>query len=58
MNKFNPLDVLEIQECLYSYKLILNTLVTESPFDRQMKEARENSVDYLIDKCEDVLKGE
>lgn len=58
MKKFNPLDVLEIQECLYSYKLILNTLVTESPLDREMKEARESIVDYLMNKCEDVLKGE
>lgn len=58
MNKFSPLDVLELQECLCSYKFMLNALVTEDEFDMKMKEARESSVEYLISKCEEVLKDE
>lgn len=58
MCKLSTMDVAEIQECLEAYRILLNWMPSTDPRDFQMKEGRLSIVNYLIDKCDDIIDKE
>lgn len=58
MCKLTTMDVAEIQECLEAYRILLNWIPSTDSHDYQMKEGRLSIVNYLIDKCDDIIERE
>ena len=57
MNNFNAQDIYAIQECLCSYKALLNWLPAINKEDIDLKYIRVQTINHLINKCDDVLEG-
>lgn len=58
MCKLSTMDIVEIQECLEAYRILLNWIPSTDSHDFQMKEGRLSIVNYLIDKCDDIIDKE
>jgi len=58
MCKINAMNVYNIQECLESYRRLLEWLVPIDNTDILLKEQRMNIVNHLIEVCDDVLEKE
>jgi hypothetical protein len=57
MDKFTPNDIYMIQECLCSYKVLLNWLPNTSKEDSDLKYVRLQTIHHLIDRCDEVLEA-
>lgn len=53
---FNPHDIYMIQECLCSYKVLLNWLPAINKEETDLKYIRLQTINHIIDKCDDVLE--
>ena len=56
MNTFNAHDIYSIQECLLSYKALLNWLPVINKEDSELKYIRLQTINHLVNKCDDVLE--
>jgi hypothetical protein len=52
----NANDMLSIQECLTSYKILLDWLPVVNKEDGDLKYIRIQTINHLISKCDDVLE--
>lgn len=55
MSKFNILDIHSIQECLVAYKSLLQWIPVTCVEEMDLKDERLRVVDYLSDKCDEML---
>lgn len=53
---FNAQDIYEIQECLCSYKVLLNWLPAINREEVDLKYVKLQTINHLCDKCEDELE--
>ena len=58
MCKFSVIDVIAMQECLESYKRLIEWIPPIDNEDDDMRLARLNIVSHLSELCDDVLKME
>jgi len=56
MCKLKELDLLSIQDCLESYKVLLNWFPTTDITDADLKYDRIKIIDYLTNKCEESIE--
>lgn len=54
--KLNAQDLYAIQECLCSYKVLLNWLPTANKEEGDLKYIRVQTINHLCDKCDDMLE--
>ena len=54
--RFNAQDLYAIQECLCSYKVLLNWLPAVNDEERDLKYMRLQTINHLCDKCDDMLE--
>lgn len=54
--KFNAHDLYAIQDCLCSYKVLLNWLPSITNEDKDLKYIRMQTINHLCDKCDDMLE--
>ena len=54
--KFNAQDLYAIQECLCSYRVLLNWLPSTNKEENDLKYIRLQTINYLADKCDDMLE--
>ena len=54
-NKFSANDIYEIQECLGSYKILLDWLPTVDKEERDLKYVKLQIIQHLVKKCDRVL---
>lgn len=52
----NANDILNVQECLTSYKILLDWIPAITKEDRDLKYIRIQTINHLIGKCDDVLE--
>jgi hypothetical protein len=52
----NANDMLSIQECLTSYKILLDWLPVVNKEDGDLKYIRIQTINHLINKCDDILE--
>ena len=55
-NKFSANDILSIQECLFSYKTMLEWIPVTSREDGELKYIRKETIKHLAKKCDDILE--
>jgi len=53
----NMMDILSIQECLVSYKKLLEWFPVTNEFEEAMRDERFGLIDYLVDKMEAKLEA-
>ena len=57
MNRFNAHDIYSIQESLLSYKALLNWLPVVNDKDSDLKYIRLQTINHLVNKCDEVLEA-
>lgn len=53
---FNAQDIYAIQECLCSYKVLLNWLPAVNKEEADLKYLRLQTINHISDKCDDILE--
>lgn len=56
MMKFDLMDTHAIQECLLSYKKIIEWMPVTCPEELDLKDDRMKTIEYLCDKCEVIFE--
>lgn len=54
--KFNPIDIISIQDCLEGYKKLVQAIPAQDELDIILKDERIRIISHLLNKCEDVLR--
>lgn len=57
MCKINAVDLVSIQECLEGYKRLIEWLPVIDETELDLKDNRLNIINYLSNKCEELLNN-
>lgn len=58
MIKLNAVDLSSIQECLFAYHKLIKWLPTIDDTEKALKQDRLEIVEFLINKCERIIRQE
>ena len=53
--QFNVMDLWSIQDCLNSYRVLLEWLPATSEEEEDLRDDRLKTIEHLMIKCEDIL---